>query len=153
MSFIRWKCMGSRRFEFESSALTLYILSICRSSPLSLSRSTCSAFYSPAWNDGEINISANKKHFSIKSKSNYVWIIVLIFSGEKIGILTPICWPSTNSWGTCTSADCIRSRISCWYSLLMNISRSSNLTSSVRKICFTLAHLAYVSRTIPMLVE
>lgn len=68
-------------------------------------------------------------------------------------VLTPMYWPSTNNCGTWISIECMRSLISCWYSLLMNMSRSSNLISSVRRICFTLAHFAYVSRTIPILVE
>lgn len=67
--------------------------------------------------------------------------------------LTPMYCPSTNSWGTLISSDCIRSLISCWNSVLMNTSRSSNLTRSVRRICLTFEHFAYVSRTMPIVVE
>lgn len=56
--------------------------------------------------------------------------------------LTPMYWPSTKSWGTSISSDCMRSLISCWCTWLMKTSRSSNFTISVRRIFLTVWHLA-----------
>lgn len=63
--------------------------------------------------------------------------------------LTPMYCPSTNSWGTSTKSLCIRSRISNWFTWLMNTSRSSNLSMSVFKIFFTVWHLAYGIEQLP----